>query len=204
MNIEMTKDTIEQRPRNNSIPEGAVVIGEDGKRKKGSPGKYANGEPAYHPTEREMEQRIEFAKEIWVNSHSSKHQMAQKIMDKFGVNRRTASIYLTRARDSMAEVTAASWQQKREDAYHRYLQIATDQMQTGEIETNLVRLNEKFNLPHVPDLVERKTKGTEKGTLDQADLSFHEREYERLRRELEKAYECSSLPEYPRQRIAGF
>jgi uncharacterized protein len=42
-----------------------------------------------------------------------------------------------------------------------------------------------------------KVSGTEKGTLDQADLSFHEQEYERLRAELEEALEQSALPEQP-------
>ena len=45
--------------------------------------------------------------------------------------------------------------------------------------------------------IDRKISGTEKGTLDQADLSFHEQEYERLPTELEEAFEQSVLPEQP-------
>jgi uncharacterized protein len=70
-------------------------------------------------------------------------------------------------------------------------------MRAGEIEANLVRLNETFNLPYLPELIDRKVGGTEKGTLDEADLSLHEWEYERLRTELEEAFEQSTLPEQP-------
>lgn len=71
-------------------------------------------------------------------------------------------------------------------------------MRTGEVEANLVRLNETFKLSYLPDLIDRKISGSEKGTLDQADLSFHERECKRLRMELEEAFEHSDLPEKPR------
>lgn len=71
-------------------------------------------------------------------------------------------------------------------------------MRSGEIEANLVRLNETAKLPYIPDLIECKTSGPEKGSLEQADLDFHGREYERLRAELQQAYETSHLPEAPR------
>ncbi|MCA9112753.1 MAG: nucleotidyltransferase domain-containing protein, partial [Planctomycetaceae bacterium] len=80
---------------------------------------------------------------------------------------------------------------------YRVLLTGIHLMRTGVIEANLVRLNETFGLPHLPDLIERKIRGTEKGTLDQADLAFHEREYQRLVVELEEAYEHSQLPERP-------
>ena len=68
-------------------------------------------------------------------------------------------------------------------------------MQTGEIEANLTKLNEKFALPYLPELIERKTGGAEKGILPDADLGFYQNEYERLVLELEKEYERSGLPE---------
>ncbi|MEZ6042969.1 MAG: nucleotidyltransferase domain-containing protein [Planctomycetaceae bacterium] len=80
---------------------------------------------------------------------------------------------------------------------YRVLLTGIHLMRTGEIEANLVHLNETFKLPYLPELIERKISGTEKGTLDQADLAFHEREYERLRTELEEAFEQSRLPEQP-------
>lgn len=68
-------------------------------------------------------------------------------------------------------------------------------MQTGEVEANLLKLNEKFKLSYIPELVERKVNGKEKGVLPDADLSFYEKEYERLVGELEKAQEKTHLPE---------
>ncbi len=78
---------------------------------------------------------------------------------------------------------------------YRVLLTGIHLMRAGEIEANLVVLNETFNLPYILELVHRKVSGTEKGTLNQADLVFHEREYERLRAELEQAFEQSQLPE---------
>ena len=75
-------------------------------------------------------------------------------------------------------------------------------MRTGEVEANLPRLNERFGLPYVPDLVERKTAGAEHAVLDDADLAFHEREYRRLVAELEQARDASLLPDAPAARPA--
>ncbi|MBX9653892.1 nucleotidyltransferase domain-containing protein [bacterium] len=68
-------------------------------------------------------------------------------------------------------------------------------MRTGCIEANLVHLNDEMKLPYIPDLIERKKTGKEKSTLDQADLDFHEREYDRLMGMLKEAHEVSHLPE---------
>ena len=70
-------------------------------------------------------------------------------------------------------------------------------MRTGEVQANLVTLNETFKLPYIDDLVARKLEGPEQSTLDDADMDFHGREYERLRVELQAAHEASSLPEMP-------
>ena len=70
-------------------------------------------------------------------------------------------------------------------------------MRTGEVQANLVTLNETFKLPYVDDLVARKLAGHEQSTLDDADMDFHGREYERLRAELQAAHEASTLPEMP-------
>jgi predicted nucleotidyltransferase len=70
-------------------------------------------------------------------------------------------------------------------------------METGEIEANLVKLNEKFRLSYIPELIERKTGGKEKGILPFADLKFYESEFVRLTSELEGAQEASNLPERP-------
>lgn len=70
-------------------------------------------------------------------------------------------------------------------------------MRTGEIEANLVTLNEPFRLSFIPDLVARKLGGPEQSTLDDADLAFHEAEYQRLRTELQAAHDASKLIEAP-------
>ena len=73
-------------------------------------------------------------------------------------------------------------------------------METGEVEANLVQLNERFNLEYIPDLVARKLTGPEKSVLDEADIAFHQHEFERLTLSLEQAMEKSHLPEAPSAR----
>ncbi len=85
---------------------------------------------------------------------------------------------------------------------YRVLLTGIHLMRTGEVEANLLRLNETAKLPYIDELVARKLAGTEKGRLDAADLDFHEREYERLVKELETAMEQSTLPEQPAGKAA--
>jgi predicted nucleotidyltransferase len=80
---------------------------------------------------------------------------------------------------------------------YRVLLTGIHLMRTGQLQANLILLNEEFKLPYIPDLIERKVSGTEKGRLEQANLGFHQREYERLRGDLEQAYQESKLPEVP-------
>ncbi|HEY4259852.1 MAG TPA: nucleotidyltransferase domain-containing protein [Schlesneria sp.] len=80
---------------------------------------------------------------------------------------------------------------------YRVLLTGIHLMRTGEVEANLVRLNETARLSYIPDLIARKTSGPEKGCLEQADLPFHQQEYERLRVVLQQAHEQSPLPEVP-------
>ena len=80
---------------------------------------------------------------------------------------------------------------------YRVLLTGIHLMRTGRIEANLVRLNEEARLPYIPDLIARKTGGPELGRLEAADLQFHQAEYERLRVELQTAFEESHLPEIP-------
>ncbi len=85
---------------------------------------------------------------------------------------------------------------------YRVLLTGIHLMRTGEVEANLVRLNEEAGLGHVADLIDRKLAGPEKSILDDADLALHRREYERLRAELEAAHQASTLPEGPSARPA--
>ncbi len=80
---------------------------------------------------------------------------------------------------------------------YRVLLTGIHLMRTGEVEANLVTLNEEFRLPYIADLVARKLAGPEKSTLDDADIAFHEAEYQRLRSELQTAHDASRLPELP-------
>ncbi|MBO0723672.1 MAG: nucleotidyltransferase, partial [Blastocatellia bacterium] len=71
-------------------------------------------------------------------------------------------------------------------------------MRSGEIEANLLNLNQEFKLPYLDDLIAYKLGGNEHshlGSLKEAELEFHELEYERLRRRLEEASLSSALPE---------
>ena len=85
---------------------------------------------------------------------------------------------------------------------YRVLLTGIHLMRTGEIEANIVRLNDDARLPQIPDLVARKLAGPEKATLDDADVAFHEGEVGRLRRALEDAGASSTLAEEPTARDA--
>jgi predicted nucleotidyltransferase len=85
---------------------------------------------------------------------------------------------------------------------YRVLLTGIHLMRTGGVEANLVRLNDDFRLPYLPELIARKTGGAEQGVLDDADVTFHQGEYERLRGELEAAARASTLPEAASSRPA--
>jgi predicted nucleotidyltransferase len=70
-------------------------------------------------------------------------------------------------------------------------------MRTGQIEANLVTLNEHFRLPHLPELIARKQETSEQSTLKDTDHPHHETAYKRLRHMLQSAQEASALPEHP-------
>ena len=82
---------------------------------------------------------------------------------------------------------------------YRVLLTGIHLMRTGEVNANLAELNEESRLPYISDLVARKQSG-ENTTLDDADVAFHQREYERLRGELQAAHEASPLPELPSEK----
>lgn len=85
---------------------------------------------------------------------------------------------------------------------YRVLLTGIHLMNTGIVEANLVTLNEDAKLSYLNDLIAMKLEGPEKGTLEAADLAFHESEYARLTGELESAYAASTLPEMPSSRDA--
>jgi len=78
---------------------------------------------------------------------------------------------------------------------YRVLLTGIHLMRTGEVEANLVRLNESAKLSYIRDLIARKTQGPENSSLTTADLDVHEREYHRLIALLERESAQSRLPE---------
>ena len=77
---------------------------------------------------------------------------------------------------------------------YRVLLTGLHLMRTGEVQANLVTLNDTFGLHFLPDLIARKLAGPEKSVLTDADITFHRRQYELLRSELETARDASDLP----------
>jgi hypothetical protein len=75
-------------------------------------------------------------------------------------------------------------------------------MRTGEIEANIVKLNEEFRLSYITELVERKTNEAEQSTLTESDTAFYEREVLRLTAMLEEAGTTTALPEGTTARAA--
>ncbi len=67
-------------------------------------------------------------------------------------------------------------------------------MRTGQVEANLVRLNEEFALPYIPDLIARKTAGVEHAPLAAVEVGLYEQEYHRLSGLLVESAEQSHLP----------
>jgi predicted nucleotidyltransferase len=85
---------------------------------------------------------------------------------------------------------------------YRVLLTGIHMMRSGEVEANLRQLNESAKLSFIEELIERKLAGPEKSLLPEADLLFHEDEYQRLVAELESASEESHLPEKPSGKAA--
>ena len=77
---------------------------------------------------------------------------------------------------------------------YRVLLTGIHLMRTGQIEANLVHLNEEFNLPYINDLIAQKLSGTEHGTVRNNNAEFHKCEFERLLALLESERDTSSLP----------
>lgn len=85
---------------------------------------------------------------------------------------------------------------------YRVLLTGIHMMRTGEVNASLPECNAEARLPYVDELIARKMAGPEQSSLDDADVEFHHREYQRLRAELEAAAARSSLPESATSRDA--
>lgn len=67
-------------------------------------------------------------------------------------------------------------------------------LDTGEVQSHLPTLNERFGLDFIPELI-RKKASAEFGTLPGEDVAWHRMELERWERQLGDAYARSKLPE---------
>lgn len=80
---------------------------------------------------------------------------------------------------------------------YRVLLTGIHLMRSGEVEANLVKLNESARLGQLAELIQMKLTGGEGVRLQSGDMELHRREFERLRQELDRAAEASFLPEAP-------
>jgi predicted nucleotidyltransferase len=81
---------------------------------------------------------------------------------------------------------------------YRVLLTGIHLMRSGVVEASLFNLNQEFRLSYLDDLIAYKLNAAEQAGLDvvkNLGPEFHEREYQRLRHELEDAYRSSALPE---------
>lgn len=80
---------------------------------------------------------------------------------------------------------------------YRVLLAGIHLMRTGTVEANLVTLNQEFQLSYLPEFIDIKVNGVEKGRLEIQDIEFHQQEYLRLCQILERASQSSHLPDEP-------
>lgn len=85
---------------------------------------------------------------------------------------------------------------------YRVLLTGIHLMRTGRVEADLRVLNQAARLPYLDDLIDRKIAGGERADLPDADVPFHEAEYERLVAVLHAAADASLLPERPLAKAA--
>jgi hypothetical protein len=73
-------------------------------------------------------------------------------------------------------------------------------LQTGEVEANLLHLNETFRLPFVSDLIAQKIE--ERATLDETEMPMYREAITQLQAQLETAFAETTLPDAPTNRDA--
>ena len=85
---------------------------------------------------------------------------------------------------------------------YRVLLTGIHLMRTGEVEANLVHLNETAKLPYIPDLIARKVGGPEKGRLERGRPGVPRRRVSTIDAGIRTGFEQSRLPETPRRAAA--
>lgn len=76
---------------------------------------------------------------------------------------------------------------------YRVLLTGIHLLRTGEVEANLVLLNDTFRLSWIPDLIASKT--AEKIAPESLDWTFHAEQLDKLEQQLDQAFAESKLPE---------
>ena len=84
----------------------------------------------------------------------------------------------------------------------RALLTGTHLMETGEVEANLVTLNESLRAGFIGELTEIKTRGSEKEALPPPGPTSYRADFKRLEQRLREARELTHLPERPSAREA--
>ena len=80
---------------------------------------------------------------------------------------------------------------------YRVLLAGIHLMRTGEVISNIIALNESFQLNSISELVHRKREGAEKMSLAAAELALHSNKLDSLDALLVEAHTASSLPLEP-------
>lgn len=81
---------------------------------------------------------------------------------------------------------------------YRVLLTGIHLMSTGEVQSNLVQLNEIYKLTYIDDLIAQKMSHAERAILPNADMEFYEGEYQKLTKRLEEVRDSSDLPQHPK------
>ena len=110
------------------------------------------------------------------------------------ITRPTARHYLGFFRGRLARLSEPDPTVKHLLYAYRVLLTGIHMMQTGEVVANVCVLNEHFRLGQLDELVTRKREGTERMPLSAADISAHTAVLSRLKNELERARDASTLP----------
>jgi uncharacterized protein len=76
---------------------------------------------------------------------------------------------------------------------YRVVMTGVHLLETGAVEAHLPTLNERFRMPFIPELIERKA-AAETGTLPELDVAFHRAELDRWQQRLDEAFAASKLP----------
>ena len=80
---------------------------------------------------------------------------------------------------------------------YRVLLTGIHLMKTGQVQANLSELARLYPLPFIDEMISLKREGNEKGYFTELNLSLHEMEYLKLRKQLESSMAQSTLPEKP-------